>query len=178
MTTREILIAARKRIEKPENWHQWVSFDGPRICATESLAISIPEHTAVSNHPAYKALSAVINYTPLNYYNDTHNHVDIIAAFDRAIARETLIEARAKIADEYHWTRGVMESEDGERMCVLGAIYSVDRASITKNSPVYLALRAAMNVGDAQVGHYNDNHTHAEVLAALDAAIKSFEAGA
>jgi len=85
-TDKEILIAARKRIEKLENWFQgeFESTDGGAICATQSL---IKEGSGVGSS-VYRRLRLAMGLMPHGQvcdYNDTHTHAGVLAAFDKAI---------------------------------------------------------------------------------------------
>ena len=53
MDTREILISARKLIEKEENWGQGAFFENSRYCATGAL---IAAGIGYPGSPAYQAL--------------------------------------------------------------------------------------------------------------------------
>lgn len=99
---KELLIAARAKIEKPENWTQgWFQrnalgdalFDDAdgtacRWCALGAIA-------AVSNTPAdsvtvqyflTRALDMELYGAGVAFYNDTHTHEEVLALFDKAIS--------------------------------------------------------------------------------------------
>ena len=87
-TDKEILIAARKRIENPENWFGNGSYpqEGEiKECALVAL-------TRISNRlgdaPSYKLLSKSMD-GGIIHFNDSHTHAEVLAAFDRAIAEAT-----------------------------------------------------------------------------------------
>jgi hypothetical protein len=92
---------------------------------------------------------------------------------------ETLKAMRELLSDKNRWTQ-VFTARDakGEQVpsdspsavcwCLLGAANK-----ITQYKHQYSLIRKALNVND--VAHFNDTHTHAEVLAKLDDAIKATE---
>lgn len=96
MTTKEILIAARALIEKPEHWMQgayaakhggvhvdpW-AVDACAWCAWGAVSKFTPLRYFT---PAYDALKAVVGCLP--DFNDDNGttHAEVLAAFDRAIA--------------------------------------------------------------------------------------------
>ncbi len=95
MTPHELLIAARAKIEKPENWCQgamWCSADGhpncrrveaTQFCALGALfVVGIHNDTVLS---AKDALQAQAPDTPIVRFNDTRDHSDVLMLFDRAI---------------------------------------------------------------------------------------------
>ena len=95
---------------------------------------------------------------------------------------EILKAARELISDEAHWCQGRFAcDETGDeayttepracRWCALGAVWAV--------APGTVGIGAAERFLDIASGEtitdYNDNHTHAEVLAMFDKAIKMSE---
>lgn len=97
--------------------------------------------------------------------------------------KEILVEARALISNEENWTQGTFARENkastfgldeqdprASCFCSHGALSRSAGLYVLCNEPSYLALRNAM---DGSIHIFNDNHTHAEVLAAFDAAINS-----
>lgn len=86
-STKQILIDARKLIEKPENWIQGDFKNENGICATQSLFQSgVNSEGWFANHPAYRALrNAMGGVNQVCAYNDTHTHAEVLAAFDKAI---------------------------------------------------------------------------------------------
>lgn len=91
--------------------------------------------------------------------------------------KETLIAARAKIADPKHWTQNYLAHDISGRpispyspnavcWCALGAIESVSRGRI---GPAVMTLSSVI---EGPVSQFNDTHTHAEILAAFDRAIE------
>jgi hypothetical protein len=97
MMTKEILIRARKLIEKPERWAKrtYGLYGGPccaegalmRVVRPEEyrdalralLAAACPNAEALS-YPYLHGLSAAVTK-----WNDSHTHAEVLAAFDRAI---------------------------------------------------------------------------------------------
>lgn len=90
-TTKEILIAARKLIEKKESWFGGDRFSesGDEKCAL--LAIADTEYSdweqaadylghTVNNKKITSDRMALVNF------NNTHTHAEVLAAFDKAIA--------------------------------------------------------------------------------------------
>lgn len=93
MNAKEILVAARKRIEKKENW-----FGGDnqlndierQTCAGIALGC-----TSYDCEPAAAVLARVINGSSTESfedsariivdYNNSHTHAEVLATFDRAI---------------------------------------------------------------------------------------------
>ena len=95
--------------------------------------------------------------------------------------QEILIAAKAKIDTPDKWTKGdFAQNSDGDPVpskspyavcfCSLGALYSLDIPPDLLG-PVYDALDKAM--GDETVTHFNDTHTHSQVMAAWDKAIEA-----
>jgi hypothetical protein len=89
MTTKEILIAARKRIEDPKNWVKGQLRDGDAVCALGALYEVAPDRSSLQS-PVYLAYEALTNLIPgaapqLGNFNDQHTHAEVLALFDRAI---------------------------------------------------------------------------------------------
>ncbi len=107
MTPLEILIAARKLIEKEENWLQGIdakTADGNMCSATHPAARMFCASGALANvcnyyyHETRKA-GRFLNKAagtpdeganeivgcPYIIYNDSHTHAEVLAMFDRAI---------------------------------------------------------------------------------------------
>lgn len=105
MTPKEILIAARARIEDPEHWTRWtpaktsqkgfsVRATDPSatcFCATGAIqSLGLPKHL---EDQAYHLLAAAIDrpYTAdprdaIESFNDSRRgHSEVLAAFDKAI---------------------------------------------------------------------------------------------
>ena len=96
---------------------------------------------------------------------------------------EMLKAARAKIADAEHWTkfanaRDVHDecvsptSQEAVSWCSLGVLVALATISTESRSKDISFLHAHMN---PSLVKFNDTHTHAEVLAAWDAAIADAE---
>lgn len=94
-STLETLKAARKLIEKPENWTKHVlardrkgkevDFSSPDAvcwCSSGSIQLANPNYIDAS-----EALASVCK-TTIPYFNDSHTHAEVLAAFDAAIAKE------------------------------------------------------------------------------------------
>lgn len=97
-TIKEVLIAARKKIEKPENWTQgtgakdiegrYADADSPEAvcwCSMGALYAVTASMPGTYYNQAYEALRDVINDS-IAMFNDTHSHADVIEIFDKAIA--------------------------------------------------------------------------------------------
>lgn len=103
---------------------------------------------------------------------------------------QILKEARALIADEKNWTQDsfarnsageTTEPADDEAVCycAIGALAKVARLSPECNLPAEnLVEEEALMLGWINVPEFNDNHTHAEVLALFDRAIARAESEA
>jgi hypothetical protein len=89
ISTLDVLLAARKLIEKPENWCQYRYGTGSAMCAEAAILRS----SFASSHSGYSALVAVCDligakWTDLPEFNDAHTHAEVLALFDRAIENE------------------------------------------------------------------------------------------
>lgn len=89
MTTRQVLEAAKARIDKPQKWSgkNAYSKDGKRVCAVVAIAISAdsPIKGAVARNRVRKLIPDTD--CTLAEFNDSHTHAEVMALFDRAIAR-------------------------------------------------------------------------------------------
>jgi hypothetical protein len=98
---------------------------------------------------------------------------------------ETLKAARQLISDPAKWTQGEFARDgDGDAVpvlnprahcfCALGAIEKTlgNGAWTESNNAI---SRVCSRKFDQEVGHFNDTHTHPEVLALFDAAIAELE---
>lgn len=100
-TAKEILIAARKKIEKPENWTQgqaarnksqsWCdpTYDFATCwCALGAIRSIVGKGSEAdaSFVDAYKELVKVSEDRFIGAFNDTHTHAEVLALFDKAIA--------------------------------------------------------------------------------------------
>ncbi len=116
-TTLDYLVAARAAITAPENWCTQVLSADEAFCARGALhlAISGDPWKEEDDHPAVLALqqalpakyrsrheqmffdsgrSDLIPVHRLGMYNNTHTHAEVLALFDRAIARQRVLEDR------------------------------------------------------------------------------------
>lgn len=96
---------------------------------------------------------------------------------------EHLKAVRELLSDESHWTQGeAARSEDGRAVspqekeacswCLIGAAIKVAE----EGSDAHQILRALKEAGSIKyVHHFNDSHSHAEVLQLLDKAINAHE---
>lgn len=94
MTNKQILVAARKLIERPESWTQgWFAKNASGLstyadhddavcwCASGALIrVAPPGHRA----PARNLLDSAAGVC-IEEFNDSHSHADVLAAFDKAI---------------------------------------------------------------------------------------------
>lgn len=96
--TLQVLIDARKLIERPENWWDGKrgSPAGPRDCASTAMrGDGDPRHGEYEAHRRFciaNDLDRDFPYSSTMAFNDTHTHAEVLAAFDRTIEAE-----RAKI---------------------------------------------------------------------------------
>lgn len=104
MNTLEVLIAARKLIEKPENWTQGVlarDIDGEAVYVYNSRAICFCSmgalYCAVGEDDYLKTdiiddvaaiLSSIAQDDTVAGFNDNHTHAEVLALFDKAIEME------------------------------------------------------------------------------------------
>jgi hypothetical protein len=95
-------------------------------------------------------------------------------------AARLLAAARALIENEQNWVQGAYYTPDRKR-CAVGALRAATQAdwhgSGTKMEAHALLLAVASERGFDKVETMNDNSTHAEVLAAFDAAIARAQRG-
>lgn len=101
MTTLEILEAARRLIEKRENWTRaWWALDaaGNPVDSTDPsgvcfcIAGAINRASDRNGRAAFEALERQITSGPrqIIQFNGGHTHEEVLALFDRAIAAERL----------------------------------------------------------------------------------------
>lgn len=81
-TPKEVLVAARAVIEKPENWCQRFWEDGGRRCAASAVGSVCQSQDEYNS--AYNVLRQQMG-DMVSSFNDTHTHAEVIAAFDKAI---------------------------------------------------------------------------------------------
>lgn len=101
MKISEHLIAAKKRIEKPENWTTHVlarnsagmsveSWSFEAICWCSIGAVSkAPDTKYTQKSACYKYLEQAISTnsdTSISDFNDTHTHAEVMEMWDKAIA--------------------------------------------------------------------------------------------
>ena len=89
MQVKEALIAARRLIEKEEDWCQEAlrKFEHGRVQRCAAGAIDAVFEDMETNDAAYAALrQAMDNCNLISEFNDNHSHEEVLAAFDRAIA--------------------------------------------------------------------------------------------
>jgi hypothetical protein len=93
-TVTDILIIARKLIEKEENWTQGAyarlpdgtptDEDGPSVSCYCSLGALSKAGNFWTPQKAYDYLYAAMG-SSITDFNDTHTHAEVLAAFDAAI---------------------------------------------------------------------------------------------
>lgn len=83
MTTREILVKARKQIERPERWAGSTTdlINRRCECAVTAIAAVAPDDMERIVREAFHMPSF-----RLIEFNDSHSHAEVLAAFDKAIA--------------------------------------------------------------------------------------------
>lgn len=95
VNTHEVLVAARAKIAKRENWTKYVLARtkrgfvvGPRTtgaacwCSYGAIDCVMPDHA--DGYSAYSTLDSFMD-GDAPAFNDTHTHEEVLAAFDRAI---------------------------------------------------------------------------------------------
>lgn len=85
MKTSEILTAARKQIELPENWCQQYFFRDNARCSDGALVMASLMGDPKSVEQADRLLASEMD-GDIRTFNDTRTHAEVLAAFDRAIA--------------------------------------------------------------------------------------------
>lgn len=111
MKPSEVLRAARKLIERPENWckqHRIVDLPGGQFAYCVLGAIEHAPGGGVLDQSPWHAknwFARAIHSPSIGEWNDVsrRNHPEVLAAFDRAIA---LAEAEESPASELEWGRG------------------------------------------------------------------------
>mgnify|MGYP001604621475 CR=1 FL=1 len=83
-----------------------------------------------------------------------------------------LRDAKALIDTPAKWTKGVYTDDKGRR-CALGALQSVTASEAGRRRAGRELERALPAWGS--VTHYNDHHSHADVMALFDRAIEATE---
>jgi len=97
---------------------------------------------------------------------------------NNAEIKQVLIKARELISKPENWTqRAVARTPEGHRTSALStnAVCYCAMGALIKIYPLYQGSRhigtLAKAMGTTDIAHYNDNHTHAEVLAMFDKAV-------
>jgi hypothetical protein len=95
MNTRDILIEARKLIEKPEDWNGGGFCKGKHCAQTAISSVASRsrsalelEKSAISTFATAADIKFETSASPIWVWNDasSRTHADVLAAFDRAIA--------------------------------------------------------------------------------------------
>lgn len=141
-----------------------------------------------------EAGGAPTQYAP--FFNDAPEttHADVLAAFDRAIAREETKErvaklkaARELIAKPGGWTKGhyardasgalaASTDEAATCFCAVGAVLRVNGGNFGVSQPLLEGIAAQVPTTSLPVWNDAMERTQAEVVAAYDAAIAAEEA--
>lgn len=113
MTTLEVLVAARKLIEKPENWlRNEVEVRRPdgsdAFCAVGAICKVARAQTPNITFAILDVLAGVmpgaevhlLSANVLGKFNDTHSHAEVLALFDRAIESEQQRELTERLLAE------------------------------------------------------------------------------
>lgn len=92
MTTREILIAARKRIEDPKDW---AGAMGEKLGRDTDCAVTATDLDDISWGERFGAIEALVEQISgaregdpalaIIDYNESHTHAEVLALYDRAI---------------------------------------------------------------------------------------------
>lgn len=94
MNTKELLIAAKAKIENPENWCRWTMHrklqDGKeQFCAIGALVYSVPCGEArVAYRAAFDSLQLAaydLFSKPPPYVNDKNGHAAVMQMYNKAI---------------------------------------------------------------------------------------------
>jgi hypothetical protein len=97
---------------------------------------------------------------------------------------DILRAARARIADPAHWTQGASaRNHDGKytNPCNYDAVSFCASGAVYVDLPYELYHQAMKALAGAEHGYiekvveYNDNHSHAEIIAMFDAAIRRIQ---
>ena len=91
-SVRDVLVAARKLIEKPKDWAKAgrAQYHGPR-CAGYAIDFARGEDLGTDAFDAFKRVIGVKSIRQVIKWNDApeRTHAEVIAAFDKAIAECT-----------------------------------------------------------------------------------------
>lgn len=86
MNAVECLVAARKRLENPENWGKGADLaDREKTCALLAMCVTDRDSGAVAS--ATRIFRNVVNSQSIATWNDApeRTHAEVLAAFDKAI---------------------------------------------------------------------------------------------
>lgn len=110
ISTRAALLAARKLIEKPENWARgWYAYDENRNrcgslsadavcwCAVGAIHKVTGTDGFLREHPANDLFFRTVrkidpSCDAAHEFNDSYTHADVLAAFDKAIAAASVLK--------------------------------------------------------------------------------------
>lgn len=87
MTVTEALLAARVLIAEPEHWCQGVPKSGCRRCSLEAISVACGSNDELFR-ACHKRLSQAMGALMVTKFNDEHEHAEVMAAWDKAIATE------------------------------------------------------------------------------------------
>jgi len=83
---RDILIRARRLIEREEHWCSDGMGDGRTRCAIHAINMAQGAHEALFTDAQEFVEQKLLRGGYLGVFNDTHNHAEVLALFSRAIA--------------------------------------------------------------------------------------------
>lgn len=177
---REILIKAREDVELEENWCQGKWVRGNAQCATGAI-INRGRTTPNARALATQEFGGGTLFDAVDF-NDAHTHAQVLARFDEAITRLTLILARNLIASEDRWCQGVAAldskchstSPRGLRACswcASGALLKVCDGVTREYDQAVEKLLGTKD--DLELVKFNDDpsHTHEQILELFERAI-------
>lgn len=201
------LKAAKALIDTPEKWttHQyardeegnsvsfwaWDEVTPTCYCSIGAIAKVQGGITKAEAGTAVRLLDAAAfgpaaNSCAIAYYNDSHTHEEVMAVWDKAIAKaealavvDNLVAARAKIEKPEQWTQQVaarnaqgqednVDSTDAVCFCTFGAIVAVAGMKYGE------ALKFCTDAVGRNAVDFNDasGRKHEEVLTMFDKAIE------
>lgn len=98
ITVKEVLIAARAKIEDPKNWTQGEcarDSKGKEVHSRNERAVCWCSIGAIAHASGFyygfdKTIAALESVIPgsISTFNDTHTHAEVLAKFDEAIAAQ------------------------------------------------------------------------------------------
>ena len=104
---RELLIKARKVIENPENWCRGAySWDGKHCAVGALYEVTGDSQREIINdslklYPAYEYLNQLtLDSSGIIHYNDSHQHHEVLAIFDIAIASLSEVVTEDEVVKE------------------------------------------------------------------------------